>query len=459
MFRRALLYILILATVSMVCLGVFVQAQEVCAELYTETTAAAGEQILQFVGMPQGKAMLVGQYTQGVDAGDLFVRIYTLGHSGLPTEVHFGIEGATVTLQEVMPSGKEIHLICLVTPRAQDTVSYGAVYVIDQNGTLQEPVCYKESDEEAQYGFNRFVCGNAYGQAYVGIQNQRVTVFNKQGETILQINSEQTREVYDVYCGDPGVLLAGCTSESGLKETVHRGFCALYDLEGNRIWRKAVAGEEGTKAAVVQILENGQDGWILYGRYAIEDFYQVKPQGISFRFEEEPGNHAFFIAVDQSGTIQKQVSYRETSPYLVSQGLSAEHGLLLQSYTATGAGADRYSVQITRLDHNLEEIGKDEIPVWGDQVFYSAPWAENAQERIWIYHRGQITFYENEQAISRHFTGLMQWRPVCEAALSMRAGTPWFLCLYGMMTLCALGTARSPHSPHYGAFGRKKRRV
>ncbi len=460
MFRRALLYILILATISMVCFVVFIQGQDVCAELFVETTEAEGAQILQFVGMPQGKAVVLGQYTQGVHAGDIFSRIYFPGGSD-PVESHLGMDGASVTLQQVVPAGEEIHLICLVTPRAQDTVSYGAVYVLDKNGAVQEPVCYKESGKEAQYGFNRFVCANSNGQVYAGIQNQRVTVFNKQGEPILQLNSEQTREIYDVRYGNTGVLITGCTSESGIKETVHRGFCAFYDLEGNRVWRKAVVGEEGVKAAVVRILDDGQDGWILYGQYGVEDFSQMETQGILFRFEEgqAKGNHTFLIGVDKEGQLTRQITYTETSPYLVSQNLSGESGLLLRAYTAKRVGADRYKVQMVRLDRDLEEISRGEIPVWGDQMFYCAPWAENGQEGIWIYHAGEVRFYENEQAISRHFTQLMKWRPVCEAALSMGTGAPWFLCLYGMMTLCTLGIARSPHSRHYGAFCRKKRHV
>lgn len=460
MFRRALLYILILATISMACFVTFVHAQGVCAELYVETAAPEGEEILQFVGMPQGSAAMVGQYSEGTDAGDIFIRIYGPGNREAFVNRHFGIDGASVTLQQVVPSGKEIHLICLVTPRAQDTVSYGAVYVLDQNGEMQEPVFYKETEGEAQYGFNRFVCADSYGRAYAGIQNQRVTVFNEQGEVILQLNSEQTREIYDVRYGDDGVLIAGCTTESGKKETVHRGFCSFYDLEGNRVWRKAVAGEEGVKASIVQILDD-RDGWILYGRYGIDDFAQLETQGIRFRFEagQVKGNHTFLIGIDQEGQVTKQVTYAETSPYLVSQSLSVESGLLLRDYTAKRAGADRYVVETVRLDHNLEEISRGEIPVWGDQTFYCAPWAENAQDGIWIYYAGKIQFFKNEQAIHRHFTGLMKWRPVCTAALSMRAGAPWFLCLYGMMTLCTLGIARSPHSRHYGAFSRKKRHV
>ncbi|MBR5279749.1 MAG: hypothetical protein IKU26_02110 [Clostridia bacterium] len=457
MFKRALIYILVLAAIVMVCLGLFVQARGACAELY-DTTASDGVEMLQFAGLPQGRTLLVGQYTDGVYAGDLFARAYAPG-SGSPLEARCEMDGAAITLQQIVPMGKETHLVCLITPRAQEAVSYGAVYVLDEHFDVREVVSYKEDEETPAYGFDRFVCASADGQAYAGIQNQRVTVFNQQGETILRINSEQTRDVYDVRYSRAGVLIAGCTSESGLKETVHRGFCALYDLEGNRIWRKAVAGEEGVRAAVVRILDNGQAGWILYGRYDIEKFSQINPKGIPFRFKAETGNHVFLMDIDQAGTIGKQVFYGDASPYLVNQSLSAENGLLLQSYTATGAGADRYNLRITRLDHNLEEIGKGEIPVWGDQVCYSASWAEKAQDGIWIYHAGKVRFYDNEQAVSNHFTAMRKWRPVCEAALSMAAGAPWFLCLYFTMTLSTLGTARSPHSSRYGVFCRKKRRV
>lgn len=457
MFKRALIYILVLAAISMVCLGVFVQAQSVCAELY-DTTEATDMEILQFVGLPQGRAALAKQYTEGVYAGDLLVLTYAPGRSA-PLGTRCGMDDAAITLQQIVPMGEETHLVCLVTPRAQDTVSYGAVYVLDKDFNVREVVSYKESGEEAAYGFNRFVCASADGQAYAGIQNQRVTVFNKQGETILQLNSEQTREIYDVRYSSAGVLIAGCTSESGLKETVHRGFCAFYDLEGNRLWRKAVAGEEGVKASVVQILDDGQEGWILYGHDGIENFAQIEAQGMNFRFEGEQGNHTFLMGIDSEGQVTKQIAYTETSPYLVAQGLSAESGLLLRSYTAERTGADRYQVEMIRLDKNLEEISRGEIPVWGDQPFYCALWAESAEDGLWVYHAEKVQFYDDEQAVSDHFTRLMTWRPVCESALSMRAGAPWFLCLYGMTTLCTLGIARSPHSRYYGQFCRKKRRV
>ena len=456
MIKRALIYILILATISMACFVTFVQAKLVCSELYEAPAAEEGVQILQFAGLPQGKAALVGQYTQGTKAGDIFIRIYRPGAS-VPTERHFGLDGASVTLQQIVPSGKEIHLICLVTPRNQDDVSYGAVYVLDQNDEMQEPVCYKETTE-AQYGFTRFICAGRDGQAYAGIQTKRVIIFNKHEETILTLNSEQTREIYDVRYQESGVLIAGCTSESGLQETVHRGFCAFYDAEGNRVWRSAVAGEEGVKASVVRILDD-QSGWILYGRYGVEDFSQMEDRGIRFRTQETPGNHTFLIRIDAQGQVTKQVTYAATSPYLVSQSMSLENGILLRDYTARSVGADRYQVEILRLDSQLEEIHCKTIPIWGDRAFYCAPWAENAKDGIWVYYGEAVRFYENEQAIAKHFTKWMRWRPVCEAALSLGAGAPWFLCLYSMMTLCTIGIARSPHSRYYGSFGRKKRRV
>ncbi|MBP3391888.1 MAG: hypothetical protein J6L76_03765 [Clostridia bacterium] len=462
MFKRALLYVLILATVTMVCLFVFVLGYGTCTELYegiAREARAADEEILEFVGLPQGEAAVIGQYTEGTNAGNLFFRIYGPHISGFVGD-DFGVDGAALTLQQVFTLGNEIHLICLVSPRGEDAVSYGAVYKIDRHGIVQEPTCYQEPEDGSQYGFNRFVCANQAGQAYAGIQNQRVTIFNKEGNIVLRLNSEQTREIYDVRCDQTGALIAGCTSESGMKETVHRAFCAFYDLEGNRIWRKAVAGEEGSKATVIKILDHEQGNWLLHGVNRVEDLNILRTQGLSFVFESAPhGEESFFMEIDRNGAITKEITYPSPAPILVSQGLSTENGLLLRAYTAQKPGADRYGVQMVRLNRELKEIARKEIPVWGDQVFYCAPWAENAADGIWVYHAGQAKFFQNEREIFRHFTGLMRWRPVCEAALSMGDGALWFLCLYTVMTLCTLGVARSPHSRYYGTFGRKKRRV
>ena len=64
MFKRALLYVLILATVTMVCLFVFVLGYGTCTELYegiAREARAADEEILEFVGLPQGEAAVIGQ--------------------------------------------------------------------------------------------------------------------------------------------------------------------------------------------------------------------------------------------------------------------------------------------------------------------------------------------------------------------------------------------------------------
>ena len=142
------------------------------------------------------------------------------------------------------------------------------------------------------------------------------------------------------------------------------------------------------------------------------------------------------------------------SPALVREGLRVDGGLLLTAYTAEQEAAERYVVKTVRVNNRLQETRRVDLPVWGDKTFYCAPWADGT-EGLWIYHAGQVQFYSTERDVLTYLTGLMKWRPVCDAALSVGEGAPLIVGLYIVATICSLGTVRSPHSRQYGRGKRK----
>ncbi len=468
MIRKALIYILVLAAVSMVLSAVFIKAADVCGELY-DGVEIQDIEVSRFVPMHQGRVALVGRYTQGSRAGDIYYQIFHQEQGKMVGEEgSFGLEGATLQLTEVIPVGEGLRFVCVARPINADETAYGVVWEVSSKGTVSEPVLFKGAEADAFYGFRDFVCADASGAYYGGIYNQRVLIFNKDGEIVQRITPEQTREVTDVLYTGTGFLLSGCTSESGLHNTVHRAFCALYDQEGNLVWRKYVMGEEGTLASALEILDNGENGWVLYGRYTKDaedeeitagaqiDAFDTREEELFFQLEEkdELGSSTFLVALSSDGQITERVAYSDVAPSLVREGLRVGGGLMLQAYTAEKADAERYVVKTIRVNSLLQETLRVDLPVLGDQVMYCAPWADS-EEGLWVYYAGQVRFYAGERDALTHFTRLIHWRPVCEAALSVGEGAPLMISLYVMMVLCTLGTVRSPHSRQYGRGKRK----
>lgn len=468
MVRKALIYILVFAAVSMILSAVFVKAADVCGELY-EGVEIQDVEVSQFVPMHQGRVAIVGRYTQGANAGDIYYQIFHLERGKMVGEEgSFGLEGASLYLTEVIPSGAGLRFMCVARPRNTEETAYGVVWEVSSDGTVSAPVVFKGEGADAVYGFDAFVCADDGGRYYAGLYNQRVLIFNNDGEVVLRVTPEQTREVTDVLYTDRGFLIAGCTSESGLHSTVHRAFCALYDEAGTLTWRKYVMGEEGTLASVMQILDNGADGCVLYGRWTQDsededitagaqiEAFEAQEQGVFFQIEgvEDLASSTFLVALSVDGQVTERVAYSDNSPSLIREGLRVDGGLMLQAYTAEGEQDDRYVVKTIRVNSHLQETLRVDLPAWGDHMMYCAPWADG-EEGLWIYYAGQVRFYAGEREALTYFTRLIRWRPFCDRALSVRAGAPWILSLYIVMAICTLGTVRSPHSRQYGRGKRK----
>lgn len=468
MIKKALIYILVFAAVAMTLSALFLKAADECEDLYTEVEIQDVE-INRFVSLHQGRVAIIGRYTQGPKAGDIYYQIFHQTQGTMVGEADsFGLPGAALQLTEVIPTDDGLRFVCVARPRNTEEVSYGAVWEVSAEGRISEPALFKGSEADAVYGFNRFVCADAQGRYYAGMYNQRVLIFDAQGQVVLRLTPEQTRNVTDVLYTQEGFLLSGCTSESGRQNTVHRAFCALYDEAGTNVWRKYVMGEEGTLASALEILDNGELGWILYGRFTPDaeskeitasmqiEAFDVCEQGMFFQTEEEDAlrSRTFLVAISPDGQVTERVAYNEISPALVREGLRVDGGLLLTAYTAEQEAAERYVVKTVRVNNRLQETRRVDLPVWGDKTFYCAPWADGT-EGLWIYHAGQVQFYSTERDVLTYLTGLMKWRPVCNAALSVGEGAPLIVGLYIVATICSLGTVRSPHSRQYGRGKRK----
>ncbi len=468
MVRKALIYILVLAAVSMVLSAMFVKAADVCEELY-EGVEIEDVEIHQFVPMHQGRVAIIGRYNQGPNAGDIYYQIFQQEQGKMVGKAgSFGLEGASLHLAEVIPVSDGLRFVCVTRPRNTEETAYGTVWDVSRTGTVSQPVLFKGTGGDALYGFDHFVCADTQGRYYAGIYNQRVLIFNRQGEVVQRITPEQTREVTDVFYTGDGFLLSGCTSESGLHSTVHRAFCALYDYDGTVVWRKSVMGEEGTLASVLEILHNGEAGWVLYGRFTQDakteeitagaqiEAFDAGEKGMFFQLEgdETLRSNTFLVALSPDGQVTEQVAYSDIAPTLVREGLRVGGGLMLQAYVAERPGASRYVVKTIRVNNRLQETLRVELPAWGDQAMYCTPWADS-EEGLWVYYAGQVRYFAREREALAHFTRFMRWRPVCDCALSVREGAPFMVSLYIVMTVCTLGTVRSPHSRQYGRGKRK----
>lgn len=468
MIRKALIYILVFAAVAMVLSAVFMKAADVCGELY-ESVGIQDVEVSRFVPMHQGRAAVIGRYTQGPRAGDIYYKIFRQEDGKMVGEEgSFGLEGAALHLTEVIPMKDGLRFVCVARPRSAEETAYGTVWEVSAEGKVSEPAMFKGGEADAVYGFNDFVCADIFGRYYAGIYNQRVVIFDEIGDIVLRLTPEQTREVTDVLYTGEGFLLSGCTSESGLHNTVHRAFCTLYDEAGICAWRKYVMGEEGVLASALEILDNGEDGWILYGRFTPDaeekeisagmqiEAFDACEEGMFFQIEGEETlrSSTFLVALTPDGQVSEQVAYNEISPIPVRAGLRVDGELMMTAYVAEEEDAERYVVKTIRVNNRLQETLRVDLPVWGDQIFYCAPWADG-EEGLWVYHAGQVRFFASEREALSHYTDIIQWRPVCDAALNLGEGAPLIVGLYIIMTICSLGTVRSPHSRQYGRGSRK----
>ncbi len=470
MYRKVLIYILVLAAVMMVSAAFFLEAYDICKPFYTQRIPGNpenGEKVLAFTPVSEDMVLVAGRYTKGALAGELYYRVYD-GNGRVFREDHFGLEDASLDLTQTFARGGRLYFICTVNPRGDEESVYGAVYTTDLSGKQPTPVFYRGENTDRLYDFDKFISIDDTGTYYAGIYGQRVLIFDQSGTVVLRLNPELTRQIAAVRYTGSSFLVAGCTSESGRKETIHRAFCAAYNMEGTKLWREYVMGEEGTLASVLHIVGNEAEGWTLYGRFAknskdasvstamqIEAF-SIYGNGMEFQIEgnSDFASNAFLVKISQDGQATEQIAYSEIVPSLIPGSLYGTDGIMLQAYTAKHADADRYTVKLIRLNDRLRETLRVDIPVWGDMEFYCAPSGE-AGRGLWVYNNGAVRHFRSEEATLRYYTDLRHWRPVCEAALSIEKGAPLLIGLYGIMSLCTLGTVRSPHSRQYGRGKRK----
>lgn len=470
MVKKALIYILVLAVIATVSSAVFLKAAKVCQGIYggeLDGVSENGERVSSLVPMKEDRVAVIGRYTAGQNAGYSFYRIYNQEGQAIYQGI-LHMESASVTISQVMAVGKELRLICTVKPRNEDATAYGAVYTVDAQGKMSEPVLCQGEEADRVYGFKQFICADRAGEYYAGIYNQRVAVFNREGQLVLRLNPEQTRTVTDVRYQDNTFLVAGCTSESGLNNTVHRAFCAAYDMEGTALWRQDVMGEEGILASVLHIVEAEEDEWILYGRY-VEDSqdseitaaqqiaaFEAYEGGMRFQIDTADVDalisDVFILRLSNTGEILKQVAYTDASgaavPSLVGDGWTSGETFVLQAYTAKINKAEEYIVHWIEVDLELQETLRMEIPVWSDIEMYCVASVDAGNSGLWVYNHfpeegtDEVRYFQSEEEALAYFADLRTWRPVCDVALALGKGLPLIISLYIMMTVCAMGTAR-----------------
>ncbi len=460
MVKRAFICILMFAFIVVQSSWTFWYAAQICGEVYAQAPDGVdgnGEQVTHLVPLAEDRLAIVGKYTAGPSTGDLYYRIYDQGGQALQSG-HFNLAGSHLQIEQAFVQAGDLKLVCIANTRGETSGAYGVVYTISLNGQVRQSVLYQGAATDTLYGFERFVAADSQGAYYAGIYKQRVVIFDAAGQVVLRLNPEQMKQVMDVRYAQEIFYLAGCTSESGSSDTVHRAVCMAYDLEGTALWRKNVMGEEGVLASVLRMVDRGDGEWLLYGRFAenatdpqitasqqIEAF-EAYEGGFHFKVDDGASgaldSAAFLLRLSRDGDILERVAYSEASgsPAMMVGSLDLQDDLWMQAYLAADNQAPLYTVKLIRLNGALQEQQVTEVPVWSDTEVRVADG--------WVYcsvpeqHKQVVLYGLSETELQDYFTQLKRWRPVCEAARSWQAGLPLFIGLYTVRTMCVMGTVR-----------------
>ena len=468
MLRRLLQFIIIYAVIAIAVSAVFLGVDKVCSGTYKPDAADVfkdGETPLRLISLRDGRACVLGYYTEGANAGTMYYKVYD--PDGTPVaRQDFYVSDTQVKLSALLPTEEGFRIVCLCTPWDQAQSAFGAVFSVDGKWQLAETSFFRDGGNEEYSGnFDRFTAADNAGEYYAGIEDGNVTLFDKDGGIVLRMPHDLLSRVEDVAVFGDTVLLAGVDTESILGNNFRYALCAAYSLGGTFRWQKALMDNDGTCSALLSA-ETGDDGFLVTGRSVATDsggwqstskIDELIADDDPYRFHIGPDaagkdpSSLFMVKLSATGDVTNSAVYSPESneyvPAVLQYDFFSDYSpLVLSTYHADKERAKNYGVTVLRTDRSLNIAAAHTLTISGDTVFYLTQDITGNGFYFYLSRSGtgqyKLLHFTSMSDAVNHMETVKKLRRVSDYNAVLREKVPALTVLGFTVMFCVSGAAR-----------------